>query len=123
MVFPPARLRFGHVEPDFTLANVHRKSSQVIAPADETAAAFQIETPTVPVTRQHTVANGPARQWVSHVWTLVVGGIDPTIDVEQRDAMSFHAYRFWFAFNDLRKPGNLDEIPLLNGHELVPVDA
>src|SRR6266481_3172193 len=74
------------LNPDFVLTNIDREGLQVVAFVIETSSALQIEAPAVPIAGQDAVPDRPAGQRIAHMGTLVVGGVDPSIDVKQRDA-------------------------------------
>src|SRR5207249_1445663 len=77
------------VNPDLILANVNGEGLQIVAFIIETSSALQIEAPAVPVAGENAVPDRPAGQGIAHVRALVVGRVDPAVDVEERDAAPF----------------------------------
>ena len=77
------------LNPDLILTNVNGEGLQIIAFIIETSSALQIEAPTVPGAGENAVPDRPAGQGIAHMRTLVVGRVDPAIDIEQRDAAPF----------------------------------
>src|SRR6185503_407920 len=75
--------------PDFAVAQVHGKCLEVVAPRHETTAACEIETASMPVARDDAAAHRSAAQRISHVWALIVGGVNAPLDIEQGDAAFF----------------------------------
>src|SRR5258706_547448 len=74
------------LNPAFGLTKIDREGLQAVAFVIETSSALQIEAPAVPIAGQDAVPDRPAGQRIAHMGTLVVGGVDPSIDVKQRDA-------------------------------------
>src|SRR5215831_5888124 len=94
-------LEITDINPDIIIAYVDRENLKVITFLVEASAAFQIETPSVPVACEDAVTNGASDQWITHVRTLVIRGVYPAIDVEQRDRASFFQfYSFRFTGRD-----------------------
>src|SRR5260370_19283107 len=79
-------LRDSGLNPNFVLTNIEREGLQVVAFVIETSSARQIEAPTVPIAGQDAMPDRPTGQRIAHMGALVVGGVDPSIDVKQRDA-------------------------------------
>jgi hypothetical protein len=86
MFVPPFVLPISRLNPDFILTNIDREGSQVVAFVIETSSALQIEAPAVPIAGQDAVPHRTTGQGIAHMGALVVSGIDPSIDVKQRDA-------------------------------------
>src|SRR5262245_23362549 len=82
MFLAPSILRIAGLNPDFILTNLDGECLQIVAFVIEAASAFEIEAAAVPVAGENAVANCSTRQRIAHVRTLVVGGVDPSIDVE-----------------------------------------
>src|SRR5215467_13472707 len=86
MFVPPFVLPISGLNPDFIFTNIDREGLQVVAFVIETSSAIQIEVPTVPIAGQDAVPDRPSGQGIAHMGALVVSGVDPSIDVKQRDA-------------------------------------
>jgi hypothetical protein len=86
MLVSPFVLGVAQLNPDFVLTNVHGKRLQVIAFLIEASSAFQIEATTVPVAGENAMPDNSTSQGITHMRALVVGGVNPSIDVEKRDA-------------------------------------
>src|SRR5438093_7835387 len=86
MFVSPFVLGISELNPDLILANVNGEGLQIVAFIIETSSALQIEAPAVPIAGENAVPDRPAGQGIAHMGTLVVGGVDAPIDVEQRDA-------------------------------------
>ena len=74
------------LNPNLVLAHLNAERFEIVAFIIKATAALQIETPAVPVARENTAPDDPTSQGVTHVGALVIGRIDPSINVEQRDA-------------------------------------
>ena len=96
VLVPPLVGRVPGLDPQFVPADVDGKGLQVVAFVVEAAASLQIEAAAVPVAGQDPVLHHPAGQRKPHVGTLVVGGVEPAVDVEEGDAP---------ALTDLKGPG------------------
>src|SRR5262245_27851971 len=72
--------------PNFMLANLNGESLQIIAFIVKTSSSLQIEAAAVPVAGENAVPHRPAGQGIAHMGTLIVGRVDPAIDIEQSDA-------------------------------------
>src|SRR5215813_2300160 len=86
MLISPFVPSVAKLNPDCILTDVHGKRLQVVAFLIEASSAFQIETTTVPVACENTVPDYSASQGITHVGALIVGSVNPSIDVEKRDA-------------------------------------
>src|SRR5215813_2633747 len=87
-----------HIDIDRAIANLNRKCVEIIAASGEAAAAFHVVAPSVPVTSKNAVADSPTSQWISHMRTLVIRGIDVAFVLKKGDAAAVDLYSFWSAF-------------------------
>ena len=81
LIFP-----VGEFDPDVLAAYLGGKRLEVVALEVEASAGFEVEVAAVPLARQDAVPDRPSRERVSHVWALVVGGMDAAVHVEEGDA-------------------------------------
>src|SRR5215472_13451800 len=88
MFLPTFVIGIPQLNPDLILTDLHWKRLQVIAFVIEASSALQIEAPPVPVARQNAMPDRSAGQGIAHMWALVVRSIDPSSDIEERDAPS-----------------------------------
>ena len=110
-----------HLDPHLAAgADLHREDGQVVAHVVETAAGLQVEAPAVPVAGEHAVAHHPAREGISHVGALVVGGVDAPPLVEQGDAAPLlaEAHGLGLAGIDLLHRGHLHPAVLRHSSSL-----
>jgi hypothetical protein len=84
--FPTFVIGIAHLNPDLILTDLHWKRLQVIAFVIEASSALQIEAPPVPVACQNAMPDRSAGQGIAHMGALVVRSVDPSIDIEERDA-------------------------------------
>src|SRR4029450_8482718 len=89
MFVSPFVLRVSELNPDCTLTNVNGECLQIVTLTAETSSALEIETPAVPIAGEDAVPACSTGQGVPHVGALVVGGVDPALDIEQRDTATF----------------------------------
>ena len=117
MFVPPFVLGISELNPDFILTNVNGEGLQIIALIIETSAALQIEAPSVPVAGENAVPDRPTSQGIAHMRALVVGRVDPAIDVEQRDAAPFsEPDGFRLTHWDIADRGHVYPLRWLFGH-------
>ena len=89
VLVPPLVGRVPGLYPDLVTADVDGERLQVVALVVEASAALEVETAAMPVAGQDPVLHHPAGQRKSHVRALVVRGVYPSVDVEERDASPF----------------------------------
>jgi hypothetical protein len=75
-------LEITDINPHIAIAHVDREDLEIVTFFVETAAAFQIETTSVPITGENAVTNSASGQRVTHMRALVICGVYPAIDVE-----------------------------------------
>src|SRR5438128_2325327 len=105
-----------HIDVDAAVAHFDGKCVEIVAAARETAAAFHVVAPAVPVTRQDAVANAASSQRITHVRTLVVRRIDAALMLEERNAAAADLDCSWGAFRDVRQIRHFDEVCFADRH-------
>ena len=108
-----------HVDIDGAVAHFDRERIEVIASAGETATAAHVVAPTVPVTRQNSIANAPAGQRISHVRALIIGCVDVPLVLKQRHATPFDLDRFRRTFSYVFKVRYLNKTGLWARHCII----
>src|SRR5215472_9929410 len=119
MLLPPFVGGITQLNPDLIPADFHWKRLQIIAFLIEAPAAPQIEAATVPVASENAMPDSSAGQGIAHVGALVVGSVDPSINVEERDASTLpDSDGFGFALLNIADRCNVNPLRCRCSHTL-----
>jgi hypothetical protein len=81
-------LVLAHVNPDFTVSYLNRKTGDVISPLVESPSALKIEASMVPVAGQNAVFNGPTIKRETQMRAAVIDRVVISIMGKKRDGVS-----------------------------------
>src|SRR5262249_8211432 len=74
------------------------------------SAAFHVVAPAVPIAGQDSAADATTRQWITHVWTLVICRVDAPLVLKECDAASADFHCFGSPLWNIFEVGHADEV-------------